>query len=158
MQSIYNTARIIGKLLQARAYTLATAESCTGGMVGQSITAVAGSSAYYSGGVIAYANKIKEEVLSVSPLLLQTYGAVSEEVARAMAEGVRSLFKVDCSLSVTGIAGPGGGTSEKPVGLVYFCCVTPEKVVCLKNIFEGSRRDIRVQTVRASLQQLAGLL
>jgi PncC family amidohydrolase len=109
----------IGKALSARGLTLATAESCTGGLIGHRITNVAGSSAYYLGGVIAYDNRIKAGLLGVSEADLASYGAVSEPVARQMAEGVRTRFGADYAVAVTGIAGPGGGSEDKPVGLVY---------------------------------------
>ncbi|MGO9463994.1 MAG: competence/damage-inducible protein A [Isosphaeraceae bacterium] len=99
--------------------TLATAESCTGGLIAHLITAIAGVSAYYQGGVVSYANTAKSELLGVSPHLIESHGAVSAEVAAAMAEGVRNRLSADIGISTTGVAGPGGGTPEKPVGLVY---------------------------------------
>lgn len=111
--------QVVGALLRARGLTLATAESCTGGLVGQRLTAVPGASAYYQGGVVAYANDAKRELLGVPQDLLARHGAVSAEVARAMAEGARRRFAADLGVSTTGISGPEGGTPEKPVGLVY---------------------------------------
>ncbi len=99
--------------------TLATAESCTGGLIAHLITAIAGVSTYYQGGVVSYANTAKSELLGVSPHLIESHGAVSAEVAAAMAEGVRNRLSADIGISTTGVAGPGGGTPEKPVGLVY---------------------------------------
>ncbi len=112
-------ASVVGQLLSQRSQTLSVAESCTGGGLGQMITAVAGSSSYFWGGVISYDNRIKQHLLGVDEQVLMTEGAVSESVARAMAMGVRSRLGTDWGLSITGIAGPGGGSETKPVGLVY---------------------------------------
>ena len=114
-----------GKLLQHRGETLGVAESCTGGGIGAALTSVPGSSQYFKGGVIAYDNAVKVHLLQVDEALLSTAGAVSHEVAKAMAQGVQSRLKTDWGLSITGIAGPGGGTPTKPVGLVYIGLATP---------------------------------
>jgi nicotinamide-nucleotide amidase len=111
--------QVVGALLAARGQSLATAESCTGGLVGARLTAVPGSSRYYRGGVVAYADAAKEELLGVPGELLRRHGAVSAEVARAMAEGARGRLGADLAVATTGISGPGGGSAEKPVGLVY---------------------------------------
>jgi nicotinamide-nucleotide amidase len=114
---------LVGELLaacQQRKLMLTTAESCTGGMVAAALTAVAGSSAVYERGFVTYSNEAKTEILGVAPSLLEKHGAVSEPVARAMAEGAIAHSRADIAISVTGIAGPGGGTAEKPVGLVHF--------------------------------------
>ena len=113
---------IVGRLLEQREMTLAVAESCTGGLVSHRITNVPGSSAYYSGSITAYSNEIKEVILRVQHRTLVHYGAVSEQTVLEMARGVRDLFQANVGLAVTGIAGPGGGTPEKPVGLVYGIC------------------------------------
>ena len=110
---------IVGRLLEQRRMTLALAESCTGGLISHRITNVPGSSAYYMGAVVSYANEVKTSLLQVQPLTLAQHGAVSQETALEMAHNVRHLFGADVSLSVTGIAGPSGGSPEKPVGLVY---------------------------------------
>ena len=109
----------VGQLLLQHHLTLATAESCTGGLIGHRLTNVPGSSEYFLGGIIAYANAIKEHVLGISPQTLDSHGAVSAETALEMARGARHVLGVDLAVSVTGIAGPGGGTDEKPVGLTY---------------------------------------
>lgn len=121
---------VIGRLLKERGLTLATAESCTGGLIGHRLTNVPGSSAYYLGGLVAYDNRVKSGQLGVPEEILAARGAVSEETARAMAEGVRSRLGADLGLSVTGIAGPDGGTAAKPVGLVYLglACADNTKV------------------------------
>ena len=110
---------VVGRLLRERGETLATAESCTGGLIAEKLTAIAGSSEYFLGGVVAYANEAKQALLGVPKALLEEHGAVSEPVARAMAEGARTRFDADIGIATTGISGPGGGTDEKPVGLVY---------------------------------------
>ena len=127
--------------------TCATAESCTGGGVGSAITAVPGSSAVFWGGVISYDNSVKRNMLGVPAEVLETKGAVSPECAAAMAEGVRSLVKADIAVSVTGIAGPGGGSTEKPVGLVWFGLATAEGVRTERIIFPGSRDEVRAAAV-----------
>ena len=108
--------------------TLATAESCTGGLVAQMITAIAGVSSHYLGGAVSYADRAKVELLGVPPELIEEHGAVSAEVAMAMADGIRRRLGADVGLGVTGIAGPGGGTAEKPVGLVYLGLATADRV------------------------------
>ena len=110
---------VVGRLLKEQGKKLVTAESCTGGLLGNKITSVSGSSDYYLGGVIAYANRIKTEMLGVPDEVLQQHGAVSEEVACAMACGVMKRFGADYGIGITGVAGPTGGTEEKPVGTVY---------------------------------------
>ena len=110
---------IVGKLLLQQKLTVCTAESCTGGLVGHLLTNIAGSSAYVLGGIIAYSNMVKQHVLGVSEATLIQYGAVSEQTAGEMALGALRVIGADIAVSITGIAGPGGGTSEKPVGLTY---------------------------------------
>ena len=134
-------------LYKARGMTCATAESCTGGGVGSAITAVAGSSAVFYGGVISYDNSVKENVLGVSGEVLRTVGAVSPECAAQMATGARRLLKTDVAVSVTGIAGPDGGSDEKPVGLVWFALATADGVRTEKAIFAGDRAKVREQAV-----------
>ena len=141
-------------LLKAQGLTCATAESCTGGGVGAAITAVAGSSAVFAGGVISYANEVKRDVLGVKAETLATAGAVSSETAAQMAEGVRKLLKTDLAVSLTGIAGPDGGSDEKPVGLVWFALATKEGVRTEKAIFPGERASIREQAVVHALGML----
>ncbi|MDQ1257885.1 MAG: nicotinamide-nucleotide amidase [Candidatus Hydrogenedentes bacterium] len=161
----------IGKALSARGLTLATAESCTGGLIGHRITNVAGSSAYYLGGIIAYDNRIKAELLGVSEADLVTHGAVSEPVARQMAEGVRTRFGADYAVAVTGIAGPGGGSEDKPVGLVYVAVARGDSAgehppfppfkggdpnggdPCwvVRFVFDGTREEIKAATAESAL-------
>ena len=143
-------AQVIRRLTE-QGKTLATAESCTGGGVGSAITAVPGSSAVFAGGIISYANEVKRDVLGVSAADLQTVGAVSPEVAAQMAEGARKLLKTD---SLTGIAGPDGGSEEKPVGLVWFGLATKDGVRTEKAIFRGDRARVREQAVTHALGML----
>ena len=123
--------------------TVAMAESCTGGLISHKITTIPGSSEYFLGGVTAYANSMKITYLNVDQTLIETHGAVSEEIARAMAEGIRTRTGADIGLSVTGIAGPDGGTPEKPVGTVFFGLVTADCSRVLQFKFSGSRDQIQ---------------
>ena len=134
--------------------TLATAESCTGGMIGASLTAVPGSSAVYKGGVISYTNEIKEAVLGVDSSVLDREGAVSESVACAMAEGVLRLMKTDHAISVTGLAGPGGDDFGNPVGTVFIGYANRRGSKVVRCLFEGSRETVRVSAVNTALQLL----
>jgi PncC family amidohydrolase len=132
---------VVGQLLKRRGLTLAVAESCTGGLVSHRITNVPGSSAYYLGSVTSYSNGVKERVLRVRHDTLERHGAVSEQAAREMAQGVRDVLYADVGLAVTGIAGPGGGTPEKPVGLVYVALAAPEGVWAERYVWENNRGD-----------------
>ncbi len=146
-----NKAEETVKLFRERALTCATAESCTGGGIGALITSVAGSSIVYLGGVISYANEVKRDVLGVSQEILNTVGAVSGECAEAMAVGVQKLTSASYAVSVTGIAGPGGATAEKPVGLIWFGVASKDKVYSEKKIFSGDREAVRSQTAEHAL-------
>ena len=142
------------ELLKAYGVTCATAESCTGGGVGAAITSVAGSSAVFLGGVISYANEVKRDVLGVPEQTMATVGAVSSETAAAMAQGARALLRADIAVSITGIAGPDGGSVEKPVGLVWFGLATKAGVRTEKAIFAGDRARVREQAVVHALGML----
>ena len=141
-------------LLKAQGLTCATAESCTGGGVGSAITAVPGSSAVFAGGIISYANEVKRDVLGVAAQALDEYGAVSPQVAAQMAEGARRLLKTDLAVSLTGIAGPDGGSDEKPVGLVWFGLATAAGTRTEKCLFCGDRAHVREQAVIHALGML----
>lgn len=141
-----------------RGYTLATAESCSGGLVAAGLTAIPGSTDVVAGGIVAYADEVKVRELGVAAELIEEHGAVSAEVAEAMARGARERLGVDVAVSVTGIAGPGGGTEEKPVGLVFFHAETPEASRGGSFNFPGDRDSIRRRSVVASLQLLRRLL
>jgi len=147
-------AETLVELLKARGMTCATAESCTGGGVGAAITSVPGSSAVYLGGVVSYDNSVKRGVLGVAEDTLADHGAVSPECAAEMAAGVRRLVGADIAVSVTGIAGPGGGTRDKPVGLVWFGLASPDGVRTEKAVFAGGREDVR----RAAVLHAVGML
>ena len=134
--------------------TCGTAESCTGGGIGSAITAVPGSSTVFMGGVISYDNSVKQGVLGVSPETLATVGAVGPETAEQMAIGACNVLKVDYAVSVTGIAGPGGGSAEKPIGLVWFGIATPNGVKTEKHIFPGDRAEVRAAAVEHALSML----
>lgn len=152
-----NVLEVAGKLvalLEAQGLTCATAESCTGGGVGSAITAIAGSSAVFTGGIISYSNEVKNAVLGVDCQVLDRHGAVSSQVAEQMAEGARKLLKADLAVSLTGIAGPGGGSAEKPVGLVWFGLATDAGVRTEKCLFCGDRAKVREQAVVHALGML----
>jgi nicotinamide-nucleotide amidase len=141
---------IVGKLLKARKLTLSTAESATGGYIAHLITRIPGSSEYYKGSIVAYANEIKESQLGVKTESLTRYGAVSEQVVTEMALGVRKKFGTDYSIATSGIAGPGGGTAGKPVGTTWIALATPEGVnACHYLMGEGRERNIRKTSLEA---------
>jgi competence/damage-inducible protein CinA-like protein len=141
---------IIGKLLREKKQTVSTAESCTGGYVAHLITRVSGSSDYFTGSIVSYANRIKENFLNVDAHVLEEYGAVSEPVVIAMAKNVKEKFKTDYSIAVSGIAGPGGGSAEKPVGTVWIAIATPENVFAKSFRFGNNRlRNIEVSAQTA---------
>jgi nicotinamide-nucleotide amidase len=137
-----------------RGRTIAVAESCTGGLVGGCLTAIPGSSACFLGGIIAYSNDLKKGLLGVSPEIIDAEGAVSEETALAMARGVVEATGADCGISITGIAGPDGGTDEKPVGTVCFAVVHPSGESTRIFRFPGNREQVREQSVQAALELL----
>ena len=145
---------VVGRLLLDRGLTVSVAESCTGGLLGNRLTNIAGSSRYIERGVIVYSNRAKEELLGVPEHLLRAHGAVSEPVARAMAEGVCRISGSPCGLAVTGIAGPDGGSAEKPVGTVYIGCATPEGVEVRRCRFDGDRVAIKWQSSQTALDML----
>ncbi len=146
-----NMEQVIGNLLLERNATLATAESCTGGYISHLITSVSGSSRYYKGSVIAYSNEIKKQLLMVSSDNLNKYGAVSEQVVEDMALGAKSVLGSDYAIAISGIAGPDGGTAEKPVGTVWIAVATPHSVLSQKFLFGDSRQR---NIIRASISAL----
>ncbi len=151
-------SEIVGSALKSSGKTVATAESSTGGLIAKYLTDVPGSSEYYRGSVVAYANEIKESVLRIPPGLLEAHGAVSPQVAEAMATGVRSLMGTDYGLSSTGIAGPDGGTPEKPVGLVYIGCAHSGGVVSKKVNLFGTRQRVRERSATMALDTLRKIM
>ena len=133
-------------------HTIATAESCTGGGIGAALTAVPGSSAVYKGGIISYTNEIKEKLLGVSREVLDSCGAVSAQVAEAMAFGARTALHTDIAVSVTGLAGPGGDDYGNPVGTVYIGYASERKVISKKFLFSGDREQVRFKAIEAALR------
>lgn len=148
----------IGQLLIQHALTLAVAESCTGGLVGHRLTNVPGSSAYFLGGVLAYAYDVKEHVLGVNHTTLYTYGAVSEPVACEMARRVRQLLRADIGLAVTGIAGPGGEMPGKPVGLTWLALSTPNAEFAESHLWPDDRETNKAHSAEAVLNLLKNYL
>ena len=142
---------VVGRLLRERGLRLAVAESCTGGLIAQQITSVPGASEFFSGGVVAYSDSAKSALLGVPSDRIETFGAVSEPVVRAMAEGVRERFGADLGLATSGISGPGGGSKEKPVGLVYVGLSAPEGVHCDEFVFALDRARHRALTAQVGL-------
>jgi PncC family amidohydrolase len=142
----------LGRLLREKGLTIGLAESCTGGLIASRITDVPGASGYFEAGIVTYSNRAKEAFLSVAREVLAAKGAVSSEVAKLMAEGVRKAVGTDLGLSVTGIAGPAGGTPEKPVGTVFMAFSAGEMVFVRHYLFEGDRRSIKEQTSEAALR------
>ena len=133
------------EILTKKQYEITTAESCTGGLVAATIVNVSGASEVFQAGFVTYANEAKEKELGVKSETLQTYGAVSEKTAKEMAIGCAAHAKAQVGISTTGIAGPGGGTAEKPVGLVYIGCAVRSNVYVEKNVFSGDRQQVRRQ-------------
>lgn len=148
----------IARSLIKKKLSLSICESCTGGMLGSIITSEPGSSKYFCGGVIAYSDEVKQRVVGVRQATLRKYGAVSAEVAREMAQGVLKRFKADISISITGIAGPTGGTKKKPVGLVYLCVATRQHAAVENRMFKGNRNQIRKEACTKVLRLLKHLL
>jgi nicotinamide-nucleotide amidase len=158
MEDIIDLATQAGRALQQKGWLLATAESCTGGGVGQAITEIAGSSEWFDCGFITYSNASKSELLEVSAALLAQHGAVSEEIAAAMAQGALSNSNAHVTVSTTGIAGPGGAVPGKPVGTVCFGWANNDTVHTERLVFTGDRRTVREQTVAHALKGLIRFL
>jgi nicotinamide-nucleotide amidase len=148
----------ISKLLKKRGKTIAVAESCTAGLLGGELTKLAGSSSFFLGGFMTYSNESKSQLLGIAPDIINDYGAVSEEVATLMAKNVRAILKSDIGISITGIAGPEGGTDSKPVGTVWFGLSYGERLLSAKQIFPGNREAIRNRAVFYALSMLNNLL
>jgi len=151
-------AKKLGRLLLEKNLSLSICESCTGGMLGSIITEIPGSSKYFKGGVIAYSNEIKNKIIGVKMETLKNFGAVSSQTAKEMAHNVKKITGSDIGISITGIAGPGGGTKTKPVGLVYIGVATGKKVRVKKNIFSGNRQQIRKKACANALRLVNQIL
>ncbi|MBU0621884.1 MAG: CinA family protein [Gammaproteobacteria bacterium] len=151
-------ARQVGEALKAQGMTLVTAESCTGGGVAQAVTRISGSSDWFDRGFVTYSNESKEEMLGVSPETLEQYGAVSEQTVREMVDGALQYSRAQIALSVSGIAGPTGGTPEKPVGTVWFAWGTNKSVHAVCHHLPGDRDAVRAKSVQIALQGVINLL
>ncbi len=151
-------AEEVGELLKSKGFSVATAESCTGGKLGDMITEVPGSSDYFLGGIVSYSNQVKLEHLGVDEGVLNSKGAVSEEVALQMAAGVRTMMHANIGVGITGIAGPTGGTTEKPVGLVFIAVSSDKDSVCTRNLFAGSRSDVKTLSAVKALEMVKDFL
>lgn len=158
MNDIMALAAHAGWALQEKGLMLATAESCTGGGVAQAVTDIAGSSTWFERGFVTYSNAAKNEMLGVPATLIEQHGAVSEEVAAAMASGALSNSHAQIALSTTGIAGPGGAVPGKPVGTVCFGWAHDGKIYTERHVFPGDRQSVREQTVRHALEGLLRML
>ncbi|MBO6948267.1 MAG: CinA family protein [Rhodospirillales bacterium] len=142
---------------RVRGWTVATAESCTGGMVAAALTAIAGSSDVMDRGFVTYTNEAKNEMIGVPMDLFETVGAVSEDVAKAMAEGAMKTANVDLACGITGVAGPGGGSKEKPVGLVHIAAASKAKTIHERCQFDGDRHAVRLSSALKALEMLRRL-
>jgi PncC family amidohydrolase len=156
--AVVKPEELLGLLLREKGLNIALAESCTGGLIASRITDIPGASEYFEAGVVVYSNQAKQRFLSVPEQSIQAYGAVSKEVAEKMAEGVRQATGTDIGLSVTGIAGPGGGSPEKPVGTVYLGLSAKEGTLVRKFQFTGTRTEIKEQTATEALKFVMALL
>jgi PncC family amidohydrolase len=144
--------RTVGRLLRKSGLTLAVAESCTGGLISDRLTDVPGSSQYFVGGVVAYSNAVKTQMLGVRKQTLARWGAVSEQTVREMAMGACRRFGAGVGVAASGIAGPGGGSKVKPVGLVYVCVKAGRRIAVERRQFAGSRREVKESSAAAALQ------
>jgi nicotinamide-nucleotide amidase len=154
-RALFELAEQVGTALKTRAMMLATAESCTGGWVGEAVTAVPGSSDWFDRGFITYSNQAKQEMLGVAAATLEQHGAVSEPTVREMASGALNNSRAQAALAISGIAGPGGGTAEKPVGTVWIAWAFANGAVASeKRVFAGGRLEVRQQAVERALQGL----
>ena len=149
---------VVGQALRAKNQTIACAESCTGGLLTSRLTDVPGSSAYVMGSVVSYTNEVKVDFVGVEKKTLAAHGAVSKETACQMAEGIRKVMHTDFGVGITGIAGPDGGTPQKPVGLVYIAVAGPDRTAVKKNRFTGTRKQIKFQTTQTALDMLRRML
>jgi len=158
MMNAIDLTKTLAQILLSRNWTVSLAESCTGGLVCATLTELAGSSEWFERGYITYSNEAKTECLDVSAQLIQSHGAVSEQVAKAMAEGARIHSRSDVAISITGIAGPTGGSAEKPVGTVCFGWATDNQTLTKTMCFDGDRQAVRQQATEFALTELIALL
>lgn len=158
MENSLAAAEEVGRQLIEENLTIACAESCTGGLLTSVLTDVPGSSSYVTGSVVSYANDVKSRIVGVSEESLAAYGAVSAQVAREMAEGIRRFMRTDIGVGITGIAGPGGGTADKPVGLVYIAAAMQGRTLVTENYFSGTRAENKYAAVKKALMMIRSML
>jgi len=156
--NLASAATRLQELALERGISVGTAESCTGGLIGHTLTAIAGSSAYYLGGIVSYSDDLKTSLLGVSPESIERHGAVSAQVAVAMAEGARERLGCDYAMAATGVAGPGGGTQAKPVGLTYVAAAGPHGHEVQRHLWDGDRAANKERSAAAALELLLALL
>ena len=154
----YDKAKEVVDLLIQRGLKVTSAESCTGGLFAAHITSVSGSSECFEGSFVTYSNEIKHRMINVREETLEKYGAVSEECVLEMAENIRKIMKSDIAIAISGIAGPSGGTDDKPVGLVWICLAAEGYIKAYKNIFSGDRQEVREQSVMFSLNLIENFI
>lgn len=157
-QKLAAMAEQLGKELLAKGLTIGCAESCTGGLLTSTLTDVAGSSEYVLGTIVSYSNQVKMNQLGVRAVTLEAHGAVSRETAGEMAGGVLAQLQSDIAVSITGVAGPGGGTAQKPVGLVYICVAGPQGPVVTENYFQGTRSQVKQQAAAKAISMALAYL
>lgn len=151
-------AELLGQKLLARNWTISCAESCTGGGIGYAITSVSGSSSWFKQGIISYANEAKQQLLGVDAQTLTQWGAVSEQTVVEMAHGAAQVAKAQVAISVSGIAGPDGGTADKPVGTVWFGFAVDGQVSAVKQLFKGNRQQVRLKAIEFALARVIRLI
>ena len=156
--NLASAATRLQELALERGISVGTAESCTGGLIGHTLTTIAGSSAYYLGGIVSYSDDLKTSLLGVSPESIERHGAVSAQVAVAMAEGARERLGCDYAMAATGVAGPGGGTQAKPVGLTYVAAAGPHGHEVQRHLWTGDRAANKERSAAAALELLLALL
>ncbi len=154
----YDKAKEVVDLLIQRGLKVTSAESCTGGLFAAHITSVSGSSECFEGSFVTYSNEIKHRMINVREETLEKYGAVSEECVLEMAENSRKIMKSDIAIAISGIAGPSGGTDDKPVGLVWICLAAEGYIKAYKNIFSGDRQEVREQSIMFSLNLIENFI
>jgi len=157
-QELEALALRLGRALLVRTWRVSAAESCTGGWIAKALTDIPGSSQWFDGSVVSYSNAAKTHFLGVSPDLLAANGAVSEPVVRAMANGARDRFRTELAVAVSGVAGPDGGTPDKPVGTVCFAWATPNGTGAARRVFSGGRDAVRRQSVAFAIERLVDLV
>ncbi|MEP7704373.1 nicotinamide-nucleotide amidohydrolase family protein [Paraglaciecola sp. 25GB23A] len=151
-------SHLLGQKLLAKNWTISCAESCTGGGIGYAITAISGSSTWFKQGIISYSNEAKQQLLGVSAQTLDNFGAVSLETVKEMAQGAAKIAQAQVAISVSGIAGPDGGTKQKPVGTVCFGFYVDGQITCVQQLFKGDRQQVRLKSIEFALSKVLGLV